>query len=78
MAAAKFLGGRREGEAGMGGLSLVFETLPHILVQIVFYDRDEEFPARAIVLFDANATKLIDFESLAVLATIFIRDLVNR
>ncbi|WP_028314053.1 DUF3786 domain-containing protein [Desulfatibacillum aliphaticivorans] len=78
LSVAESLGGRREGEAGLGGISLVFETLPHILMQIVFYDQDKEFPAKATLLFDANATKLMDFESLAVLATIFIRDLVNR
>ena len=75
---AESLGGRREGMAGMGGMSLVLDLLPHILVQIVFYDGDEEFPARATVLFDANATRLIDFEALAVLMTLFVRFLTRK
>ncbi|MCF8095243.1 MAG: DUF3786 domain-containing protein, partial [Desulfobacteraceae bacterium] len=40
-------------------------------------DRDEEFPARATLLFDSNATQLIDFETLAVLVTLFVHSLTG-
>lgn len=78
MAAAETVGGRPGGSAGLGAVSLIFELLPRIPLQLIFYDRDEEFPARATLLFDCNATQLIDFESLAVLITGFIQCLTTR
>jgi hypothetical protein len=75
--AASSVGGRRGGEAGLGSVSLLFDLLPHLPVQLVFYDRDEEFPARATLLCDRNATQLIDFEVLAVLVTIFVQSLTK-
>lgn len=74
---AASLGGYCRGEGGIGGLSLVFDLLPHIPVQLVFYDGDDEFPARATLLYDANAAEVIDFESLAVLATVFVNILTE-
>lgn len=75
---AEWLGGRRSVEAGLGSVSMIFDLLPHIPIQLIFYDRDEEFPARANWLFDCNATQLIDFESLAVLTTIFVQSLTRH
>jgi len=75
--AAASIGGCREGEAGLGSVSLIFDLLPHILMQLIFYDRDEEFPARATLLFDQNATQLVDFEVLAVLVTLFVHALAT-
>ena len=74
-AAAASYGGRQGGEAGSGSVSFIFDLLPHILLQLIFYDRDDEFPARATLLFDLNATKFVDFEVLAVLVTIFVQSL---
>ncbi len=74
---AATVGGRQGGEAGLGGISLIFDSLPHIPFQLIFYDQDDEFPARATLLFDRNATQLIDFEVLAVLATIFVQSLTK-
>lgn len=74
---AAALGGRQGGVSGSGSISLIFDLLPHILLQLVFYDRDDEFPARATLLFDHNATELIDFEALAVLATVFVQSFVG-
>ena len=71
------LGGYQGGEAGLGGVSLIFDLLPHIPLQLIFYDRDEEFPARATLLFSLNATELIDFEVLAVLVTVFVQSLTG-
>jgi hypothetical protein len=51
--------------------------LSHILLQLVFYDQDDEFPARTTLLFDRNATQLIDFEALAVLVTVFVQSLTR-
>ena len=72
MAAAVLLDGRLGGEGGLGAQSLIFELLPHIELQLIFYDRDDEFPARATLLLDRNATELIEFEVVAVLVTIFV------
>jgi hypothetical protein len=77
LVSAAYYGGRQGGEAGSGSVSLIFEMLPHILLQIIFYDRDDEFPARATLLFDLNATQLIDFEVLAVLVTVFVQSLTK-
>jgi hypothetical protein len=77
LATASSVGGRQGGEAGMGAVSLIFDLLPHIPLQLVFYDRDDEFPARATLLFDHNATQIIDFEVLAVLVTLFVQSLTK-
>ena len=64
-------------QAGLGSVSLIFNLLPHIPMQLIFYDRDDEFPARATLLFDLNATQLIDFEVLAVVVTLFVQSLAK-
>ncbi len=74
---AASLGGRPGGVGGLGSVSLLFDLLPHLQLQLIFYDRDEEFPARATLLFDKNATKLLDFETLAVLVTVFVNALTK-
>ncbi|MBA3029701.1 MAG: DUF3786 domain-containing protein [Desulfobacteraceae bacterium] len=77
LAIAERAGGRVGGEAGMGSVSLIFELLPHIPVQLIFYERDDEFPVRATLLFDRNATCFLEFEFLAVLVTIFVHRLCS-
>ena len=75
LSVGKKVGGRMEGEAGLGGISIVFDLLPNIPIQLVFYDRDEEFPPRATLLFDKKATRFLEFEFLAVLVSIFVHGL---
>jgi hypothetical protein len=77
LSVAAAIGGHQGGAAGLGSISITFDLLPHILLQLIFYDRDDEFPARATLLFDRNATQLIDFESLAVLVTLFVQSLTD-
>jgi hypothetical protein len=77
LATAASVGGRQGGEAGLGAVSLIVDLLRHIPMQLIFYDRDEDFPARATLLFDRNATQLIDFEVLAVLVTLFVQSLTK-
>ncbi|MFP4453474.1 MAG: DUF3786 domain-containing protein [Desulfobacterales bacterium] len=77
MAAATVFGGKSGGEGGLGSVSLIFELVPRVPMQMIFYDLDEEFPARATLLFDSNATQLIDFETLAVLVTLFVNSLTG-
>ena len=77
LAAVASVGGRQGGEAGLGAVSLIFELLPHVPLQLIFYDRDDEFPARATLLYDVNVTQMIDFEVLAVLVTVFVQYLTK-
>jgi hypothetical protein len=42
---------------------------------LIFYDSDDEFPARAGMLIDQNATDFLEFEFRVVLVTIFVREL---
>lgn len=73
LAAAASLGGRVGGESGLGSVSLIFQLLPKIPVQLIFYDRDDEFPARVTLLIDRNATQFLEFEFLAVSVTLFVQ-----
>ena len=78
LAVAESLGGRPGGESGLGSVSLVFNLLPQIPIQLIFYDQDAEFPARVTLLYDRNATLFIEFEYLAVLATHFVQALLKK
>jgi hypothetical protein len=69
-------GGRSGGEVGIGGKSWIIQLLPKIPVQLVFYRGDEEFPAAARLLIDQAAVNFLEFEFLAVLATIFVEQLI--
>ena len=75
LAATESLGGWPGGKSGLGGVSLIFELLPKIPVQLIFYDRDAEFPARTRLLCDLNATEFLEFEFIAVLVTVFVEEL---
>jgi len=77
LSTAESIGGRQEGLSGLGSISLIFDLLPNILLQLIFYDQDDEFPARATLLIDANAIEFIDFEALAFLLSIFVQHLVT-
>ena len=69
-------GGRPGGEVGSGGKSWIIQLLPKIPVQLVFYRGDEKFPAAARLLIDQAAVNFLEFEFLAVLATIFVEQLI--
>ncbi|MBI4772942.1 MAG: DUF3786 domain-containing protein [Deltaproteobacteria bacterium] len=74
---ATSVGGRMGGIGGLDSVSILFDLLPHILLQLIFYDKDDEFPARATLLFEKNSTQVLDFETLAVLVTIFVNFLTK-
>ena len=75
-AAARRLGGRLGGEAGSGGISLIFDVLSRVPLQLVFYDSDEEFPAEVNFLLDLSATRFLEYEYLAVMLTAFVKALL--
>ncbi len=78
LSVAASIGGRQGGLSGSGSISLIFDLLPNIFLQLIFYDGDDEFPASATLLLDAHATQFIDFEALAVLVSIFVQFLTKN
>jgi hypothetical protein len=73
-AAARLLGGET---LAYGDASFLFRVLPRIWMAAVIHLADEEFPARANVLFDANASHCLPTEDLAVLGGILASKLVK-
>lgn len=61
-----------------GGKSWIIQLLPKISVQLVFYLGDEQFPSTARLLIDPSAVNFHEFEFLAVLATIFVEQLIEE
>ena len=74
----EYLGGRPGGEVGAGGLSWIVELLPKIPVQLVYYEGDDEFPAAVRLLFDITSVNFLEFEFLAVLATLFVDAVIRH
>ncbi len=70
-------GGQPGGEVGEGGTSWIVYLLPNIPVQIIVYAGDDEFPVTVRLLFDARVTNFLAFEFLAVLASIFVEDVIQ-
>ncbi len=75
--AIRTFGGQPGGEVGEGGTSWIVNLLPNIPVQVIVYAGDDEFPANVQLLFDARATNFLEFEFLAVLASIFVEDVIQ-
>lgn len=60
------LGGRKLPHSDAGYQIPAFECIP---IQYLFWDKDEEFPAQANILFDRNAVDFIHVESLVTIAS---------
>ena len=75
--AARKLGGVLENVSSGGGHGWNFQVLPKILVRLVFYEADDEFPADIQLFFDRSARRFLEFECLAFLTGCFINDLCN-
>lgn len=58
-------------------LSFKFQALPKIEITLQFNDRDELFPAKAVLLFNDNATDYLDLKSIGSLATYLTGLLIN-
>jgi len=66
-------------EAGLGGdLCYSLKALPQVPLALIFYDRDEDFPSSARVLFDSSAPLFLDMECLAVLGMILANQLERQ
>jgi hypothetical protein len=70
------LGGVFNGKLKSGGYSWLLEALPKILLQIVYNERDDEFPCEVQILFDKNASSFLEFECLAFLEGCLVRAMI--
>lgn len=69
-AASARLRGRDYPELGAGDLCYLIPALPRVPLLLVFHEGDEEFPASALVLYDAHSTSYLNLECLGVLAAV--------
>ena len=60
-----------------GDASIEFEILPRVPVTIVVWVRDEEFGARASILFDQTAAEQIPLDALGVAADLAVKGLIK-
>ncbi len=74
---AGLLGGRPYEELGSGDACYFFQTLPRMPLLLIFFDKDEDFPASSKLLFDRSAANYLDAECLAVLGSIVADRLVR-
>jgi len=70
------LGGAFDSKLKSGGYSWFLKALPKILLQIVYYDGDDEFPCEIQILFDKNASRFMEFECLAFLEGCLVRAMI--
>jgi len=70
------LGAVFDGKLKSGGYSWILKALPKIIPQVVYYDQDDEFPCEVQILFDANASRFMEFECLAFLEGCLVRAMI--
>jgi len=59
-------------------LSVKFEALPKVPIELLFNDEEEEFPAQCSVLFERRAERYLDMECLAITGMILSRRLTRQ
>ncbi len=74
-AACKKNGGTK---VDMGDAGYEFLVLPRLKVALVYWLGDEDFPSSASVLFDANASRLMVTDGLAILAKHLVNHIVKN
>jgi hypothetical protein len=70
------LGGVFNGKLKSDGYSWLLTALPKILLQIVYYEGNDEFPCEVQILFDKNASRFLEFECLAFLEGCLVRAMI--
>lgn len=68
------LGGQK---AGYGDMAVTINAFPHVLITIVLWRGDDEFPAQGNVLFDASISHYLPTEDITVLCEIITWRLVG-
>jgi len=76
--AAMRLGGRPYTGFQTGDICYHIQALPRVPLLLIFYDRDDDFPASCKLLFDKSAPVWLDMECLAVLGWILAQLLVKN
>ena len=61
----------------LGDAGYAFRILPQLTLSIVMWAGDDEFPAQAQVLFDANASHHLPTEALAIVGSLLIGQIVK-
>ncbi len=56
--------------AGIGDASLLFQALPHIPIQYVLWEGDDEFPPSVQLLFDSSVDHYLSLEDIVVLGQV--------
>lgn len=74
LAAGLSLGGKQE---SFGDASITFQAFPKIRLTYIFWDKDEEFPASANILFSDKISQWIHSESVPTLAQIGTEKLIQ-
>ncbi len=75
--AASRLGGERVPH-GSAPWAYRFRALPRVEILLLFWDRDEEFPARAMILLDGGVLGYLDQEALVFLAEAFAQRMLGE
>jgi len=63
--------------SGIGTVGLKVDFFPKFPIVVVLWEGDEEIPASANILFDANAGKILPTEDLSVASGVLVRRLVD-
>ena len=76
--AARSLGGTPERGFGSADRAYVFRALPRVDLFLLFWDRQEDFPARASILIDRGLLDYLDQEAAVFLVEAFANRLMGR
>lgn len=77
--AVRALGGRRaQGGFGTADRAFLFGALPRVEILLLFWDRQEDFPARASILVDRGLLSYLDQEAAVFLAEAFSQRLLGK
>lgn len=75
--AALKIGGTQHEETVPGKNVWLFHVFPNLIIQVIFYERDEEFPADIQVLFDSKALDYFGMKCLGFLPGYFTSALID-
>ena len=69
--AGKKIGGYLPADEYPYDFAMQFDALPKVPMLLLFNDKDDEFPAQCLVLFEKRAQKFLDMECLAMVGMLF-------